>query len=1120
MNRATEATNNNTVKQAVKTAQFVSQRVDRLVRRNIGRQADATAASSREGQRLMADGPAALATATHTALCIAARQKWPVLEGERKLGLKVALAAASLDPACAALVQCARCRKSGRAEASCERDEVRIEVRLESAGAPDLALFAVTRADVMAGEQDPARARFVRESAQVTRLLLSRPDGASEVVLAEPHLVGVYHVRVSLPGAMVDEKASASCVTYEDSGAYDFSAVASTARFSASTPSFAVRVPLHLSDALASTIAPLQLPSAELQLVLERRASPQQGGRQAFAVATAELVLFLRPSAQWLSRRWHVAALAAPRDKGLYDAMCIGDDVRHAQCATRPTALRSQIERLVQGYLGRQAQDNVYRLTAYQGSMLLASATNEHQEHHFRLGQATEVFTCIGLVRHVVRHSPHEWHRVSFHTPAVTEYFLRQSGATRLLEALKRAYATTGDGRLPTLEQLMNHTSGLPDLLPAASLPVPGSRRFVLRGLLAVDVLTGKVLGGQSSDEELARQLASYPDDPAGLETALAEAIEARVMPLFEPGTRFHHSNLGYALLRFFFRDWRSKEALYGMSHVVEAARDLGVPSATFDTQATQARCAQGPARGSVEPSLYGPSLGLAARPEELALFLSARNPWGFGPGGIDGGAASSSSSLPPAASADLQAAYSFLSRTVMPRTLVEVKDGVYFSDGWYNVPLNLGEGARLRALVSAGCLDETHVVVMCMVPAASLSFCFATTAPLSCLTSASPDDLAAKVKRDCSVRRFVQDTSDLLLRSVSQLESSHGGRARVFSHELNAQLAAPPDGDIFLQAHQRHAQRLQFLFETRLENLKDYADQEYVSLLEEVSVHARAGGSGVRVAGVRATLALRRRAADAASLEKAGVSGLMVARARSLQTQSGSLYVLEESMGAGQDVSRFALAYDASSFADPSRARDARGSAATPSSGVYRAMSFSDGLPGEHVVMMTYTLERPEEGCRDKEPFILYHGHVYVRAALAEAVRRHLFPTESEKAIHMSQKISAQQQQKAPATAPSAVAASPASSPGEAAARLVGQLLTAAPASSNSAPPASALVERGGFGGGRGFGGGFGTGLALGMATGALGYPYWYRPYYAYPVYQPVPAYAPAVVGPVPYYA
>lgn len=1108
MLRATEAKTKETA------ARFVAQRRDKLMRKNIGRQAEASAASARQGQRLMSAGPETLSLKTQAAIRAAALGGWPVLEGERKYGFKVALAATSLDPACVKQVACSRCASRPELAQSCEQDAVAVEVRLRSAArgadGPDVAAFGITRQEVLRGfvpGADLREVRFVRESPSVLRILLRPAAEKQDEVLGERDLVGAYRLTVSLPCGMVGGAAAArpeqqQC-SYESHGAYDFSAAAS--QYPPSVPAFAARVPLYLREAVeGGAVAEHQLPACELQLVLERRAAGSS-----FAAVSCELVVFLQPSPQWMASPWSLAPLGSARAGGsVFGAVAdvsTPEELRQAQSVTRPTDLRGQVERLVASYGGRAVGDHSYRFVAYQGTLPLVSATDEHQEHHFRLGAATEAFTSIAVLRYVARHSPLEWARVSLHDPRVLEHFLRQSGATRLLEALQRVYALVGDGRLPTLSELLNHTSGLPEVLPDAG--APGQ---LLSGLLALDPLRPQM------PEALSQEFASHQDEPERFEAALALAVERRVVPLSVPGARFHPSHLAYGLLRFVFHDWRSRDSLYGLRHVLEACRELGVSSATFDL--AQARCALGVHRVATEPSLYSPALGLAARPEEVALALSDRNPW-RGP--------------LSASSAELASSLAFLSAVLEPRAVVERDADVYFSFGFYHVPLDLGEGARVRALVAAGCIDEAHVAVLCTVPAASLSFCFATTAPLACLSPAN--------ESSCSARAFVQDACETLLRGISRLENAKMIRVLVYSPELNVQLAAPPDSDLSLAAMQRHAQRLQYVFGSELENLREYLSDEYVPLMDELMRYARAnGGAGVRAGESRRALALRRAVVDSKALEADDAAGVVLAQTKALSVSTGSMYLLEESAGAGADKARFVLAYDPASFADPARARAClTGQASQTRAGAYRCASLSDGLPGEYVSLLTYKLERPEPGCREREPVLVHRGRVYVRQALFEAVRRHVFASENEKATRISEQLADKTRKSGAIGAAAATAASSVQQQqpiaGQPNAIDVLQIQNrlrqersqnaptssvvsrvAALAASSPAPPAAPPIERGGFG--VGFGAGLLGGAALGVAATApyaYGYPY----PYAYAPYAPLPVYAPAVVGPYGYY-
>jgi hypothetical protein len=221
--------------------------------------------------------------------------------------------------------------------------------------------------------------------------------------------------------------------------------------------------------------------------------------------------------------------------------------------------------------------------------------------------------------------------------------------------------------------------------------------------------------------------------------------------------------------------------------------------------------------------------------------------------------------------------------------------------------------------------------------------------------------------------------------------------RARVFSPEINALVAAPPDADLMIAAHQRSAQRLQIVYPAELDNLKEYLGEEYVPLVDEYGRHARGGGGAAVKAGEgRRALVIKRVVVDAKTLERDDVAGVIVSQSKALSVSTGSMYLVEEVSGAGADRARYALAYDPAAFSDPARARACRtGTGSKVVAGAYRAVALSDGMPGEYVSLVLFKLEKAEAGCREREPIVVYHGRTYVRAPLFEAVRRHAFANE-----------------------------------------------------------------------------------------------------------------------------
>jgi hypothetical protein len=158
----------------------------------------------------------------------------------------------------------------------------------------------------------------------------------------------------------------------------------------------------------------------------------------------------------------------------------------------------------------------------------------------------------VALLSHIQEVAPIEFGTpINLDNPDLLEYLLIRNKSTAVLAGLRTAYGNVGTGCLPSVKQLMNHCSGLPENLCHDS------------SILA------QILGGAPAS--------SSSQEAVDVEQVLGEAIGKHCRPMFAPGTQFHRSNLGTIILRMLLPG-------DGLSHVQACARELGVPTLCFPT--------------------------------------------------------------------------------------------------------------------------------------------------------------------------------------------------------------------------------------------------------------------------------------------------------------------------------------------------------------------------------------------------------------------------------------------------------------------------------------------------------------------------------------------------------
>ena len=417
-------------------------------------------------------------------------------------------------------------------------------------------------------------------------------------------------------------------------------------------------VPFHLHrDRRSTSIASFGLPHALVHATVE----PNDDGRTA-RILDAELVVRLRPSAPaLLDPRPAIPCAATPSRPVLEPTrLLVGyaseEERAAAQCALRPVGIDQVVRRIFEGRLGADPSVT-YRFCSHVGSSPACGVgrTAESDRDFYRLGHASELLVTVALLRHVQSSSESG---SDMHDPKLTKRLLKASGAVNVYRGLKQCYAAFGRGNVPTPYDLANHTSGLPAHVDAD-----------------VQELLGEVLKGCGGDSAA---LGPASADPVQLERSLGKRLAKRVRPLYAPGGEYHHSFLGFAVLRYMLPDWRG--SAHGSSYVVKCAGELGMTTACYPAASPEAiahaPCCPIPTKTPCAPSvpgeadapLYAASLGLSCRVDEVAAFLAASGP----------SAQHSWTRSPPGRRHEGSVAYSFLPDMLQPRTCIDRKNMIY----------------------------------------------------------------------------------------------------------------------------------------------------------------------------------------------------------------------------------------------------------------------------------------------------------------------------------------------------------------------------------------------------------------------------------------------------------
>jgi hypothetical protein len=347
-----------------------------------------------------------------------------------------------------------------------------------------------------------------------------------------------------------------------------------------------LRLPLHSSRHL-NVIVEKQLPCHELHIVCKQ--SRKHPG--CYKVRSVHLQVHLRPSPQWLLEQRPCIPVGPRRMPLQPSPLCTQFQDEAERRLVEPTntigALSGALERQLQLLLGKQA---VFRLVSYVGSSQICQAGSG--DFHYHLSSASEPLTAAAIINYVQQRAPKEWPLVDLHDPALLKHFLTEAGAGEVAVGLQEAYAYHGHGRMPSIYELLTHVSGLPEHASFAADPAR------------------VILGQEAAPEQL----------------GLGAQLSKHCVPLFTPGSKYHHSHLGYRVLMNLFP---TQDAF--QQTVQQCLVDLGAPTAGYDHSKVRlappcpTSCAQGLQFQDPCAGEYDASSGLVARIDELALVLSEK---------------------------------------------------------------------------------------------------------------------------------------------------------------------------------------------------------------------------------------------------------------------------------------------------------------------------------------------------------------------------------------------------------------------------------------------------------------------------------------------------------------
>lgn len=662
------------------------------------------------------------------------------------------------------------------------------------------------------------------------------------------------------------------------------------------------------------------LPVHELQLAGKTKAA-----KGCVKLRRAVLTLNLRPAPRRVAdNRLHCAHphRIFASDASLPPPNAYESD-REERVVRVPGGLSEAIDRLVQARVGK-LEGHRFRLVGHVGDKPLCASGNG-DDSLYRMAHCTEPLSLLGVIDYVQRCELfRDEPLVDLHNPALMERLLEASGATNVLGALKEVYSACGYGAIPSLWQLANHCSGLPDSLP----PSIGAEEAIL--------------------------VLREAGNPAALELAVGRLIATGVVPLFAPGAKYHESALDLLVLRYALPDWRASPALSMSAEVVDTLKQLGLATAQYPVSAgdlvgrlapeLEPRSVKFEALWAGEAPMQGFARGLVARIDDVATLLSDRNPWrvktperrrcyGTETYRTEGKQKKSKKSK-SWHSIKSKKRFAFLPHTLLPRVNVSRAERIYAGYGWHHVPVRVGD-MDLRVLLRVGHTRGSHTTMTLMVPAMGVSMAFGTNAGVQHFVTG---DVTRGSRLD--VRGFVGDLLQLVVEHLSRAENADMAPATLFNEDCNEYLSHPPADPLPYAAYERYCAS---------------ARQQKLPLtvqLEELLVWLRNQGRDAAAAapGKGAVLYLVSPALAAATAGKAAPLTLEVRYDQS----KGTLRLVER--GSSDQFVEYAVAYDPRA---PRSVKSARKSLAsvrnggaydTADCGEYRVMDPNDSLLGEVV--------------------------------------------------------------------------------------------------------------------------------------------------------------------------
>ncbi len=573
---------------------------------------------------------------------------------------------------------------------------------------------------------------------------------------------------------------------------------------------YPMSVPLYREKHVKSCCAH-ELPVASLVLKCKRNAD----NMESMEIRDARIIAHLRPDARTLLDPDN-GLRCSPHDRQVLEyepqPACIGFADEEDRLRSEPNQRLEIVNEAIKAVMATHAADgHKYRCVGHIGRTSVCNQGNDSASSVYRISSVTETILNIAVLRQVTMSLPKDVPVVELHDPNLTLELLELSGAKNIKVALQKSFRYTGDGRVPTLHQLMNHCSSLPEFASAE-----------IENLQAL--LVNRLSGAGSCD---------------GTERELRFAeVLGKVRPNAVPGTNHQISYLNNIILRHMLPCWRSDDN----KTIKEVCFHLGMPSANMCfnllgkhecSSAASQSCSIDDginACSHATAHLFSHSTGLSVRAQELAAFLAA-----------------SSHDCKHSWEADSPSGeYSFVRSMVVPAVSVQRKAGVSFGYGWHHVGLLKGTRSfgehGLRAMIRIGEALGGNTVIACRVPACSLSFALCTTASVAALSGCR--DL--ECNKSClatgdpmsgiSVTGILEKIVGSILKHMAGAGSINLDRATFWNPTLNAQMACMPAPQPNFGHHVRYCRDKMSLFAGVVPELSAFIEAgEFISAAEGV---------------------------------------------------------------------------------------------------------------------------------------------------------------------------------------------------------------------------------------------------------------------------------------------